>query len=138
MLTDQDYFQACIEGDVDTVTSYLNSNPDALEITTEQGWTALILSSYNKRYDVAHILIEKGANVNASNRKGTTVLMYAKTRVEHKKEEMDYLDFLISKGAHVNATDIFGKTVLDYIVETNRPELAEWFESRGAKHSNQS
>lgn len=119
---------ACQTDNIAMFEDYIHEMEN-LESKNSYGWTLLIIAAFAHSYKIVERLIELGADVNASNNKGTTVLMYAKTKV---KENYNYsfLDFLIEKGANVFAKDMHGKTVLDYVKETNDLELVQYFESK--------
>lgn len=74
-----------------------------------------------------------GANVNAVNKKGTTVFMYAKTPVQNRHKDTSLLTYLLKCGAEINKKDTFGKTVLDYVIENDDLYLVNWLKSNGAK-----
>lgn len=89
-----------------------------LETKTKEGWTALIIAAYNGAFECLELLINYGANVNATNYNYTTALMYAKTNylnTDNKK----CLDKLIDSGANLHSKDVFGKTLLDWVKEEN-------------------
>ena len=79
------------------------------------GNSALVLAILNKHYDLAQVLIDKGADVNAANKDGRAPLF---TAVDMRNEEysprpplkdtdklsaMDIIKSLLDKGANVNA-----------------------------------
>ncbi len=63
------------------------------------------VSGYTRNPEVARLLIEKGADVNAQDRDGRTVLMAALRSFELER-------LLVENGANVNAKDNDGWTVL--------------------------
>jgi len=83
----------------------------------DKGWSALTVAAYNQRHDMVSYLIKRGGDVNYTNKNGTTVLMYAKTKLLHSDEDYSLLKFLIHKGANIKARDKFGKTIIDYVRE---------------------
>ena len=87
-----------------------------LEIKTKEGWTALIIAAYNGAFECLELLINYGANVNATNYNQTTVLMYAKTNYLHT-DNKKCLNKLIDSGANLHAKDVFGKTLVDWVKE---------------------
>ena len=111
----------------------IQSYPDLVKAKTQQGCSVLILACVNENINIAKQLIKNGADINATNPKGTTVFMYAKTPVIRKHGKTDFLEFLLENGADINAQDNFGKTVLDYVGEKSAVELTQWMISRGTK-----
>ncbi len=120
--------QACIIDDVETFEKYIHQLPN-LEYKNEMGWTLLVIAAFAHSYKIVEKLLEMGADVNATNNKGTTVLMYAKTKVK-ENSNFAFLDFLIDKGADPSKKDIAGKNVLDYVRDTNDEPLIKYFEKK--------
>lgn len=84
-----------------------------LSIRTRQGWTPLMMAAYTHNLPISTCLLEAGADVNAATKKGTTVLMYAKTAAaQHNR--LDLLQLLLEYGADARAIDNTGQSVLDY------------------------
>ncbi len=84
----------------------------------EKGWNAIILAAYNFNVDLVEFLVDKGADVNSVNYKGTSVLMYAKSATVNAGDvDMSLLEAVISLGADIEHVDDEGKTVLDYARE---------------------
>ena len=134
-ITEQDFFKACKINDINVVKSFVTNNKELIDVETKQGWTGLVISCFNQNLEITKFLIENGADLNHSNSKGTTVLMYAKTPVLENQRNTTLLQYLLDKGANINARDKFFKTVLDYVIEKERFVLADWLASRGAKKS---
>lgn len=80
----------------------------------DKGWSPIIVAAYYGRVDIINLLLEKGADVNDRNYRGTTVLMYAK---DYALRECDnsIISHLVSKGADPYLEDWSGKTLFDYI-----------------------
>jgi len=127
------FHDSCKRGDRKTVISFLNNNPDAIDTPSKEGWTALIIACHKGENEIARLLIEKGANVNAVNNKGTTVFMYAKTPIQNVHKDTSLLSYLLQNGADINKKDVFEKTVLDYVFENGDLHLINWLKSNGAK-----
>lgn len=82
------------------------------------GRTLLAESAFHHRYEIAKFLIANGADINATNTKGTNIIMYAKSRLLIDKPDkcgLDFITYLKKMGADINKLDCFGKSVLDYI-----------------------
>ena len=85
-----------------------------LEMKTKEGWNALIISIYHNSYECVKILLNRNANINASNYNGTTVLMYAKENAL-QTANTKLLDLVLEKGANADHKDVYGKSVLDWL-----------------------
>ena len=127
------FYKACKKGDLDSVKSFISSNPEDIDVPSKDGWTGLIIACHHEQKEVVKLLIEMGANVNAANKKGTTVFMYAKTPVQNIHKDTSLLNYLLKCGAKINKKDVFGKTVLDYVIENDDLYLANWLKFKGAK-----
>lgn len=70
----------------------------SVDITDEEGLTALHLAVQGNALDVVTLLLSKGANVNAATTKGETP-----THIAARHEFVDILRTLVDAGANVNA-----------------------------------
>lgn len=117
-------FNACSSGDLKEIQEILEMHPGMLESRTPEGWTPLIVSSFNSHLHVVKFLLEIGANPNACGLKGTTVLMYAKTPMLNIQDcDTAVVDVLIRYGADASRMDMYGKTVFDYFDQDLNPRL---------------
>ena len=67
-------------------------------------------------YSCVKLFIKLGANPNDYGRNGTTVLMYAKTKlIEQTTPDTSLLEILINAGANVYQKDNFNKDIFDYL-----------------------
>lgn len=120
-------FDLCKDGHVDAVRTILAEFPGLLEARTSRGWTPLIVAAFHQHADLVRLLLAMGADVNACNRNGTTVLMYAKTAVLNDPgATYDLLELLLSAGADKTRRDCHGKTILDYVSAAGDTRLAHW------------
>lgn len=124
-------FRACRDGHPEVVRAALEELPDLLEARSEEGWTPLIVAAFNQHLTIVEMLLERGANPNAAGTKGTTVLMYAKTRLLHR-DHPDYsiLERLLKAGADLQRCDGVGKRVIDYVTLEGDLGLADWFRTQ--------
>ena len=67
---------ACALGDLKEITYYLSKDEDLIEYKNNKGWTPLIVAAFNQRLFAVKLLLSSGADPNASNINGTTVMMY--------------------------------------------------------------
>lgn len=128
------YFTACSKGHLDIVKEILETNKLNIDNKSPEGWTGLIISCFNQQYEIAQFLIENRADVNATNAKGTSVFMYAKTPILQNPNNTQILELLLEEGAEINHLDSYNKSVLDYVIEKGAFKLGKWLISRGAKH----
>lgn len=112
----QAMFAACERGDVDQVAALAGRSVDLVNSTNSNGWSPLVVAAFNQRIDLVRWLIEHGADVHYNGAKGTSVLMYAKTKLLNDSEA-DYglLQLLIDSGARIEHRDVYNKTVIDYV-----------------------
>lgn len=122
---------ACIMGEVNQAAALLDRYPSLLEALTPEGWSPLILAAYHQRLEIVELLLVRGADVNAIGRKGTSVLMYAKTALmEVEAPDTVLLDLLIAHGADPKRCDMYGRNLLHYIASS--PALTRYFTNLGA------
>ena len=130
-----DYFRlwnACEQGDMNQVKVLVDQIED-INKPNDRGWNAIILASFNHHRDVVEYLLKAGADINSVNANGTSVFMYAKTKVL-ENNNYAFLDFLIQSGANLNLRDRKNNwTVLQYAKELKNPTLVKYLISKGAK-----
>ena len=105
--------QACRENNVEIVSSLLK-NIVNIEDKNEKGWTPLMVAAYYGSYEVSKFLIEMGADVNAVNNNGTTVLMYAKDAALRHGSTLTF-NHLIAFGADIYKKDYSGRALSDFV-----------------------
>jgi len=126
------FWEACEKGSIEEVLKYLKFIDD-INKYNPQGWNAIILAAFNHHIEITEILLENGANINSANAKGTTVFMYAKTKVLENNNYF-FLDLLIERGADINLKDKKNNwSVLDYAKQLNNITLVNYLISKGAK-----
>lgn len=83
--------------------------------------------SPQKCFEVAKLLIENGADLNAKDRTGFTALMFS-----GQMGRPELVKLLVDKGAHVNAREDGGRVALMELAMLGRPELIKPLLDKGA------
>lgn len=124
----------CEKGLVDELKILFKSRNDLINLRSIQGWSPIIVASYNSQLDVVKLLLKKGAYINDTGDNGTSVFMYAKSAfVNETIDDFYFLNFLLNKGALINHKDFHGRTVLDYIDKEKSKSLYRFLLDNGAK-----
>ena len=118
----------CEINDFYSLEKLLNFYNLDLEVKSREGWTALMIAVYNGSFECAVLLIDAGADVNASNYNFTSVLMYAKSNAL-KYNSTKLIDLLIDNGANIYEKDIYNKSIIDW-VKTESTELYQYLLSK--------
>jgi uncharacterized protein len=95
-------------------------------MANEKGWTPL-MNAASQGGAVTAKLIEKGANVNARTKAGSTALMIAA-----EQNERNAVDVLLSHGADVHAANDRGNTVLMAAAYGGNPDIVRLLLAKGA------
>ena len=113
-------YKGILDGDLETVQYYLDQgvNPNARE---HQNHTPLHWAVSNNKPDIAKLLIDRGADIDARyDYDGHTVWHIA---VQHDSKDM--AELLIEQGANIYATDNFGNNALHFAL--NKPNVSYYF-----------
>lgn len=117
------------DGDLKRVRELLSKGVDVNEYV--DGWARVTPLMYVARYGrtdiIAATLIKAGADVNACDEHGITVLMYAA-----KNGHTSIVDLLIKSNVHLDAQDSNGKTALMHAVWIGHKEAVEILLRAGA------
>ncbi|MDP2152237.1 MAG: ankyrin repeat domain-containing protein [Methylotenera sp.] len=125
----EQFLLAVSDGDQATVDLFVRSNFN-IHINDEEG-TPVLLVALKKGYTViAGILINKGADVNAYDRRGVTPLLLVCGKQMHGYKTI--AEMLIKRGAYVNDRDSLGFTPLLLSLSGGTAEVAELLIERGA------
>ena len=126
------FYNACENGNIIELQNVLPQISD-INKPNEKGWNAIILAAFNHHLEIIKLLLQNGADINSTNANGTTVFMYAKTKVL-ENNNYEILDFLLANGAAINVRDFKNNwTVLDYVKQTNHQPLINYLISKGAE-----
>lgn len=107
------------EGNLAAVKLLINSGADPDRASKDR--TPLINAVLKNEVMILHYLINHGANLDTSARKGNTALMYAA-----KNGRLDCVRMLIEHGANAMKKNDKGSTALDFANMADHPEVAEY------------
>ncbi len=105
----------------------LKSVPD-LELEDAQGWSAMMKAANSGNTTAIRALVMAGASPKRANRRGTTPLMYAFSRMIEKKDAMAFR-LLLELGADPMARDQHDRSISDYVSAADREKLRLEFPS---------
>jgi ankyrin repeat protein len=129
---DLDIFEAAALGYVDRLHARLDEDPAAPSAQSGDGYTALHFAAFFGKPEVARILLEAGAAVDA------VAANEMRVRPLHSAAAGRHLEvcrLLLAAGADVNATQAGGFTPLHAAAQNGDPELVELFLSARADPS---
>lgn len=79
----------------------------------ENGWTPLMVAAYHGCYETVNLLVENGADPNAINFNGTTILMYAMTNAALTNDFRTF-NYCLSLNSNLEHRDCRDKSIFDY------------------------
>jgi len=122
---------AAANGDAAGVLRWIAEGAN-INVTNEKGWTPLVMAAFNQHMETVKVLVDAGADVNHQSINGTTVFMYAKTKVLETGEYL-LLDYLLQVGAEINTRDFKKEwTVLQYVQDIGHAEMERYLMDKGA------
>lgn len=116
-------------GDLGKVRVLLEANPSQLEAKDNIEQTPLMFACRNLQLEVAYYLINKGANVNARNKYGLSVLCYA---MDEDPKSISLVKQLIENGADVKMWEGDYEAPLHAALSNNNPEAMKLLIKHGA------
>lgn len=124
-----DLFVAVEKNDIQKVGVLLPLGADVNAKDPYANMTPLMMAAYDGYTEIAKLLIEKGAQVNA---KGgvdmdMTPLIYAASQ-----DQLDMVKLLMDKGANVNVKTKYGWTPLFFAASRGKVDIAKLFIDKGA------
>jgi len=110
------------------------ANPNTID---EKGWRVLSQAANLPSTDVVQLLLTAGANVNATDKDGTTPLMHAACADRRFKETVEAyrlrnLNVLLQNGADVNTKNNRGLSALHYAARLGVPSVNKLLLEAGA------
>jgi len=125
---------ACRDGDARKVEQILEEFPDLVEFRSPEGWTPLIVAAHGQKEDVVKVLLDNKADPNACGKKGTTVLMYAKSALLGQNEpDFTILEMLLKTGADPSRHDALGQDIFHYLHAAGDTVVADWLANQQAE-----
>ncbi len=120
--------EAAGKGDVERVRQLLASQPELLNLKNQHGRTPLLEATFARQKQVVTFLIQKGADVDASDREGVTPLLAAAFF-----GELDLVKLLLARGAPANPSgNILAFSPLHLAARGGHREIAELLLAAGA------
>ena len=129
-------WHACERKDAEAAEQMLIQGKDIEE--QFQGWTPLMKAAEADAVDCLRLLIERKANIEATNRKGRTALSFAAAPSANNSDgsvrptPLEALRILLDNGADVSHTDDMGKTAKERAEAANRDDAISILEEFGA------
>ena len=126
-------FEAAAAGKFDAVAHLIFTNPDAVDVYAEDGFTPLGLACYFGQFEVARYLVLKGADVNLPSKNGFNVYPI------HSAAAGNYTDIvrmLLENGAYVNVKQQAGATPLHSAAQNGNLEMLILMLENGAEVNN--
>lgn len=117
---------AVARGDAEDVQRHIQAGTDIN--APQNGWTPLQQATVRGKTEIAAILLENGAEVDARTGSQKTSLIFSAERNFKELTEV-----LLKHGADVNAQDNTGWGAMHYAAAKDRVEMAEFLISQGAK-----
>jgi len=127
---DEELRRAAIEGKVYAVEDLLGRGANVN--MRKGGWTVLMFAAREGHAEIAKILLDNGADVNASGKEGwewggATALIIAA-----EKGHTEIIKIFLARGAKVNGKNNHGNTALMYAAEFGHPEVVKLLLASGA------
>lgn len=118
----------CKDVDLSFIDNFIQKGADVNYKNTPDGWRSLHYAISCGSDDVARLLIEKGADVNAIADDGTTPLILAV-----KNDDVFIAKLLLEKGADVNWRDMKKKSAMSYAkgLFSKKKKMIQLLESAG-------
>ncbi|NTS39327.1 ankyrin repeat domain-containing protein [Flavisolibacter sp. BT320] len=126
-MSDNAIFDACRNGDLETVKSLVAENPALVNNLDPKGFTPLILAAYNEQTAIVEFLLQAGADPNLQDAAGNTALMGIAF-----KGYKEIAKKLIDAGADVNVCNSNGAPALTFAATFGHLQIAEWLLQVGA------
>ena len=124
----EELIEACRTGDKEKVCTICMMPKYVNAKETINGWTPLMVATYNNQIPIVYTLIGCGADIFAKNYNGTNLLMYAKDAYLQSGNS-ELFELFVKLGISPDAKDYKGNSLWDYLNEEKT--LLEVLESYG-------
>ena len=121
-------FEQVEQGDVAAVRTALDANPRLIRMRCDDHTTLLHDAAGEGLTDMAALLLDRGARLEARTGGGLTPIHLAA-----QNGDLPMLALLAGRGAKVNAVDRKGMTPLDHAVQREHPDAAAWLRTHGGR-----
>ena len=91
-----------------------------------EGCSPVIVAAYYGQLHIINLLLSKGADINDTDYRGASVLMYGKDYLE-RTGDYDFMDQLITLDADINHKNFDGKTVKDCVSDSGNVYSRNFF-----------
>ncbi len=124
-MSDDEIFEACTEGDVDTVVNWIKSGGD-ITMTDENEYTLLHLAVFSNQYALVEVLLEAGIDIEAGGEEEGgyfpgTVFYYACSY-----GHLEIVKLLKEKNAQLNSVSPMGVTGLMNAAQEGHKEVVQF------------
>jgi len=123
-----EFFAAINNGDTIQVTSIIAQYPSYVDLKNLAGEPALVNAIRTKKYGIAKLLIEKGAEINSQSRNQQTPLHMATYNGNYEISKL-----LLDKGATPDAVNSRGRKPIEFAAGNKGIELLKLFTDIGQK-----
>ncbi|MGH9750216.1 MAG: ankyrin repeat domain-containing protein [Candidatus Polarisedimenticolia bacterium] len=125
--------EACALGLKDRVAAALQEEPQAVGAYSHDGWTPLHLAAFFGHKEVAALLLERGAEVNAVSKSTRFARANTPLHAAAANRQVEVATLLLERGADVNARDGHGFTPLALAANGRNDLLVILLLERGAQ-----
>jgi uncharacterized protein len=124
-----DVFSSCAAGRQDAVTREIDRDGSLLKAHSGDGWTLLHLAAFFGHADLANVLLDRGADVNA---RSTNSMKNTPLHAAAAGGHIELTRLLLQRGADANATQEGGWTALHAAAQSGNREMVELLLAHGA------
>lgn len=106
-------FEACVIGLAERVADLLEQDPSLARAYSHDGWTPLHLAAFFGQTEIARLLLDRGAEIDARSRSERFARSNTPLHAAAANGQMEAARLLLARGADANARDGSGYSPLD-------------------------